>query len=253
MLFRSFCCFALVGALSCGAGISQAQMMQMTTPKFPMLMNKLVQQELKLSEEQNKKIQGKIKELMPEGSFMNRVEGGKGANVVAGGDESAPKVNFGVVIQGRGETGAATPPIALGNSGTFKLGEGGQFVLPDFKKIDAEVDRLLEQPQRDRLKQLSLQRTGLTALAQEQIAKEVGLDDEQKDMVKHIIEDQQKKTQEFFQNMIQAGGGFPQDKIAEHMKKQKEQTESDLAIVMTPDQKTKWEELLGTKFEFKSK
>ena len=66
MLLRSLRCLALVGALVCGTGISQAQMMmQMNTPKFPLLASKPVQQELKLTDEQTKKIQAKIKELMP--------------------------------------------------------------------------------------------------------------------------------------------------------------------------------------------
>ncbi|MFT3878810.1 MAG: hypothetical protein QM703_04010 [Gemmatales bacterium] len=253
MLLRSLCFAAIVGALVCGTSVSHAQFMQMATPKFPMLMSKPVQQELKLTDEQNKKIQAKIKELMPEGSPMiNRMET-KGGEKAAGGDDSAPKVNFGVVIQGRGQGGAASPPIVLGNPGNFKLGEGGSFAMPDFKKIDAEVEKLLEQPQRDRLRQLALQRTGMTAIAQEQVAKDIGLEDDQKEMVKHIMEDQQKKMQEYFQNMIAAGNGFSQEKIGEFTKKQREQTESDLSIILTPDQKTKWDELLGAKFDFKSR
>ncbi len=253
MLLRSLRYLALVGAVVCGTGISQAQMMmQMNTPKFPMLASKPVQQELKLTDEQTKKIQAKIKELMPEGSIMSRPEVKGGGGAAAGGDAAPPQVTYGVVIQGKSAGGAAAPPVVLG-SPNFKLGEGGQFTMPDFKKIDAEVDKLLEQPQRDRLKQLSLQRTGLTALAQEHVAKEVGLEDDQKELVKNIMEDQQKKTREFFQNMIGGGAGFSQDKAAEFMKKQKEQTESDLAIILSPDQKAKWDELLGPKFEFKAK
>ena len=231
-------------------------MMQMSTPKFPMLSSKPVQQELKLTDEQNKKIQAKIKELMPEGTFMSRpeIKGGGGGAAAGGGDAAPPQVNFGVVIKGGGPGGAAAPPVVFGGGGAnIKLGEGGQFTMPDFKKIDAEVDKLLEQPQRDRLKQLALQRTGLTALAQEQVAKDVGLEDDQKELVKHVMEDQQKKTQEFFQGLIGASGTFSQDKVGEFMKKQKEQTETDLAIILTPDQKAKWDELLGPKFEFKGK
>ncbi len=253
MLFRRFCLVAVVGALVCGTSISQAQFMQMATPKFPMLMNKPVQQELKLTDEQIKKIQIKVKELMPEGSaFMNRIEA-KGGDKAAGGDNSAPKVNFGVVIQGRSQGGAASPPLVLGNPGTFKLGEGGAINLPDFKKIDAEVEKLLEPQQRDRLKQLALQRTGMTAFAQDQVARDLGLEDDQKELVKHILEDQQKKMQDYFRTMIEAGNGFSQEKIGEFTKKQREQTESDLSIILTPDQKAKWEEMQGAKFDFKTK
>jgi hypothetical protein len=253
MLLRSLRFVALVSVILCGTSVSQAQFMQMATPKYPMLMNKAVQQELKLTDEQKNKIQAKVKELMPEGSpFMNRFEA-KGGDKAAGGDGSAPKVNFGVVIQGSGPGGAASPPIVLGNPGSIKLGEGGVLNMPDFKKIDAEVEKLLEQPQRDRLKQLALQRTGMVALAQEQVAKDVGLEDDQKELVKHILEDQQKKMQDYFRSMIEAGNGFSQEKIGEFTKKQREQTESDLSIILTPDQKAKWEQLLGAKFDFKGK
>src|SRR5258708_5663156 len=133
MLVRSLRYLALVGAFVCGTGISQAQMtMQMNTPKFPMLASKAVQQELKLTDEQTKKIQAKIKELMPEGSFMSRPDGKGGDGAAAGGDAAPPQVNFGVVIQGKAAGGASAPPIVLG-SPNFKLGEGGQFVMPDFK------------------------------------------------------------------------------------------------------------------------
>jgi hypothetical protein len=254
MMLRSLRYIALLGALVCGTGLSQAQMMmQMSTPKFPLLASKPVQQELKLTDEQTKKIQTKIKELMPEGSFMSRPEGKGGGDAAAGGDASPPQVSFGFVVPGKGAGGASAPPVVLGGGANFKVGEGGQFIMPDFKKIDAEVDKLLEQPQRDRLKQLSLQRTGLSALAQDQVAKEVGLEDDQKELVKNIMEVQQKKTREFFQNMIGAGAGFSQDKSTEFMKKQKEQTETDLAILLSPEQKAKWDELLGPKFEFKGK
>ncbi|HQR09180.1 MAG TPA: hypothetical protein PLN21_20330 [Gemmatales bacterium] len=253
MSFRLLQFVIPVIALVCGTSVSQAQFMQMATPKFPLLMNRMVQQELKLTDEQNKKIQAKVKELMPEGSpFVNRIET-KGGDKAASSDDSAPKVNFGVVIQGKGQGGAASPPVVLGNGANFKVGEGGSFTMPDFKKIDAEVEKLLEQPQRDRLKQLALQRTGMVALAQEQVARDVGLEDDQKDLVKHILEDQQKKMQEYFRTMIEAGTGFNQEKIGEFTKKQREQTESDLAIILTPDQKAKWDELLGAKFDFKGK
>lgn len=255
MFLRSIRLLALLGALCCFVSQASAQMMQMTMPRYPMLMSKPVQQELKLSEDQIKKIQAKIKELTPEGGMMgNRFEFGKKegdtAKNAGGGEAAPPTVSFGVVIKGEG--GAASPPIVLGgNGGNIKFSTPEGFPgLPDFKKIDAEVDKLLEQPQRNRLKQIALQRQGLSAIAQDDVAKEVGLEPEQRDIVKHIMEDQQKKTQEFIQQML-GEGSFQQDKMQTFIKKQREQTEQDLAIVMSPDQKAKWEEMNGPKFEFK--
>lgn len=257
MFLRAARLLALLGAFCCWTGLASAQMMQMAMPRYPMLLSKPVQQELKLTEEQNKKIQAKIKELTPEGSFSvarPETKAGSDADKGGAGEAAPPAVSFGVVIKGAGPGGAASPPIILGGGtgGNIKFSTGeGMPGMPDFKKIDEEVDKLLEQPQRDRLKQLVLQRQGLAALAEEKVAKELGLEPEQKDLVKQIMDDQRKKTQEFFQKMLSDGGGFQQDQVTTHMKKLREQTEQDLAIVMTPEQKSKWDEMLGPKFEYK--
>jgi DNA gyrase/topoisomerase IV subunit A len=212
-------------------------------PKYMMLYTKAVKDELKITAEQDKKIQAKIKELTPEGGMVFAPQGKEG------GSSEGPKVTMSFSFKSADGNGAASPPVAIDGS---KL--GALPGMPDFKKIDEEVNKLLEQPQRDRLKQLALQRQGLSALAQDDVAREVQLEAEQKEMVKHILDDQRKKTQEFFQEMMQNNGGqfnIDRTKVTEHMKKQREQTESDLAIVLSPEQKTKWEELQGPKFDFK--
>lgn len=232
LLLLALCC--------CWVSPSYAQMFQMnnTMPKYPLLMSKPVQKELKLTEEQIKKIDAKIKELTPEGSFM------KFDNKDAkDGEEGAPKIAFSFKLQGAGNA----PPIVGGNFDPSKMSIPG---LPDIKKIDEEVDKLLEQPQRDRLKQLVLQRQGISAIVQDSVAKDLGLEAEQKELIKQIMDDQKKKTQEVVQQML-ANGGFDQEKMRTEIKKLREQTDSDLALILTPDQQARWEELKGTKFEFK--
>lgn len=240
-------CRLLLGLLlSCTIGLldAQGQVFQMggpgggSMPKYTLLFGKSVQQELKLSEEQVKKIVAKVKELTPEGSFA-MPSAGKG-----GDDSGQPKVMMSFSF--KSSDGAASPPAGVAIDPSNMRIPG----MPDFKKIDEEVNKLLEQPQRDRLKQLALQRQGLSAITQEEVAKDLQLETEQKDLIKEIMTDQRKKTSEFFQDMM-ANGGIQQDKVAPFMKKQREQTENDLAIVLTPEQKTKWEELQGPKFEFK--
>lgn len=253
MLLRSVRLLALLGALCCWTAPVSAQSMQVSTPRYPMLFSKAVQQELKLTEEQNKKIQAKINELMPAGSFMSRPEPKSGGDVKAGGGEAAPPaVSFGVVIKGSGGA-AGSPPIVLGggSGGNIKFSPEGMPGLPDFRKIDEEVEKLLEPAQRTRLKQIALQRQGLSALGDEKTASELGLETEQKELVRQILDDQRKKTQEYFQKMLSEGGGIQQDQVTSFIKKQREQTEQDLAILLSPEQKTKWEELQGPKFDFK--
>lgn len=209
------------------------------SPKYPMLFSKAVREELKVTEEQNKKIQAKIKEHTPEGSMIRMPAEGKT------GEESGPKVMMSFSFK----SADGAPPVGGIALDPSKLGTMPG--MPDFKKIDDEVNKILDQPQRDRLRQIQLQRIGLSALGQEEVAKEVELEAEQKDMVKHILDDQQKKTQEHFQKMLANGGGIQQDQVASFMKKLREQTESDLAVILTPDQQAKWDQLKGPKFDKK--
>jgi hypothetical protein len=209
------------------------------SPKYPMLFSKAVRDELKVTEEQNKKIQAKIKEHTPEGSMIRMPAEGKT------GEESGPKVMMSFSFK----SADGAPPVGGIALDPSKMGTLPG--MPDFKKIDEEVNKILEQPQRDRLRQIQLQRVGLTSLGQDDVAKEVELEAEQKEMVIHILDDQRKKTQEHFQKMLADGGGIQQDQVASFMKKLREQTESDLAVILTPEQQTKWEQIKGPKFDKK--
>ncbi len=210
------------------------------SPKYPMLFSKAVREELKVTEEQNKKIQAKIKEHTPEGSMVRIPSDDK-----KGEEGGAPKVMMSFSFK----SADGAPPVGGIALDPSKMGTLPG--MPDFKKIDEEMNKILEQPQRDRLRQIQLQRIGLSSLGQEEVAREVGLEAEQKEMVKHILDDQQKKTQEHFQKMLADGGGIQQDQVASFMKKLREQTESDLAVILTPDQQAKWEQVKGPKFDKK--
>lgn len=214
---------------------------QGTMPKYPLLMSKAVQQELKISDEQNKKIQAKIKELTPEGSFMMPPVGPAGD-----GESGAPKVMMSFSF--KGTEGGAPPAGIVVNPDKLGAMPG----LPDFKKIDEEVNKLLEQPQRDRLKQLALQREGITAVAQEDTARVLDLDDDQKDLIKQALDHQSRKMQETVQKMM-ADGGIQQGQLGPLYRKLREQTEKDIQTILSPEQLKKWDELTGPRFDFKSR
>lgn len=213
---------------------------QGTMPKYPLLFSKSVQQELKISDEQIKKIQAKVKELMPQGSFMMP------PGVAAGnGEEGAPKVMMSFSFK----TADGAPPAGVVVN-PDKL--GALPGMPDYKKIDDEVNKLLEKPQRDRLKQLALQRQGISSVAQEETARELQLDDDQKDLIKQAVDHQAKKMQETIQKML-ADGAHQQGELGSIMKKLREQTEKDIQAILTPEQLKKWDELTGPKFDFKAR
>jgi len=145
-----------------------------------------------------------------------------------------------------GPDGGAQPP-----GGAVQI-DPSNFKMPDFKKIDEEVLKPLEEHQVNRLKQLHLQQQGLRALAQEKVANEVGLHQEQRELIKHIMEDQRKKTMDLVMQMRGEGGLSPQA-LGEEMKKQREAAEKDIALLLSDEQKEKWEKLTGPKFDFKGK
>jgi hypothetical protein len=222
---------------ACYPILAMAQLMQPGgapgyMPRFAVLLGKPVQTELKITPEQWKKIEAKIKELAPEGSSVRMPDYQAGKE----GDQSRVTMRFRFKSDNNGAIDPKTLPMMPN--------------LPDFKKIDEEVLKLLEPPQRDRLRQIVLQRTGLTALAQEDVAKEVELEPEQKEMIKHILEEQKKKTTEMLKQMI-AERKMDQESLQAHTKKQREQAETDIGLLLTPVQQSKWEELQGPRFEKK--
>jgi hypothetical protein len=212
--------------------------------QYPLLMSKPVQKELNLTPDQVKKIEAKIKELMPEGAMFK-----------PSGDAKAQKGD------GTGQSGftiLVAPPKV---SGVPPVGGGIQIDpsniripnMPDFKKIEEEVLKILEQPQRDRLKQLNLQQQGLSALANEKVANEAGLAEEQRELVKQILSENRKKMSEFFMQARGENGGITPDTVRDYMKKQRETTEKDIALLLSDEQKDHWEKMLGPKFDFKAR
>jgi hypothetical protein len=225
---------ALAGTAAAGA---QEMRLSMNAPKFPMLFNRNVQHELKVADDQMKKIRSKIDEMMPQGGGLQFGS--------AGGEGGDQKAGFSVVVAvkpGAGGVGAPGGGVVIGG-GDGKLFGG----LPDFKKIDEEVEKLLEPDQRKRLGQLSLQQQGLMALEQPKVADELGLHADQKELVKEAMDNHRAKTREF----VQQQGKLDSAKMQEFMKTQREKTESDLSILLSDEQKLKWEEMIGPKFDFK--
>jgi hypothetical protein len=176
-----------------GPANAQPVSMNMSNPQFLLLMNKAVQRELKLTEEQVKKIHAKIQELTPDGSPI--MLGGEGK-----GGEGGSNIK---IVVGAPKGGGAVPP-----GGVVQF-DPSTFRMPDFKKIDEEILKLLDPPQGDRLKQLNLQRQGMTALAQDKVAGEVGLHEEQRELLKHILEENRKKSMDLVMKLRGEGAISP--------------------------------------------
>jgi hypothetical protein len=97
----------------------------------------------------------------------------------------------------------------------------------------------LKEDQIKRLNQIMWQRGGLgTALRSEEVQTALKLDDKQKESIKTIQDDTQKKIRDL-------GQGADREKVAEIRKK----AADDTTAVLTDDQKKTWKDLQGAEFK----
>ena len=125
---------------------------------------------------------------------------------------------------------------------------GGDFTAmrPIIEKINVKYDDQLTAgltaDQNTRLKQLFIQYNGGGAIANQTVEKDLALTDDQKAKVKAAQEDN------FTKMTAQFSGGAPDP---DAMKKLQDDLGTALAKILTDDQKTKFQAMQGTKFEFK--
>lgn len=128
------------------------------------------------------------------------------------------------------------------------------------KKSDEMVNMILEPKQADRLNQLKIQRAGAGAFAMPDIQKKLGLTDDQKENVRKILEEARPQFdgQAFrgFQNFQNLSEEERQQAInkareeGEKIQQRFEKAKTDLIALLTADQKTTWEKVIGKKFDF---
>jgi Spy/CpxP family protein refolding chaperone len=90
--------------------------------------------------------------------------------------------------------------------------------------------------------QITLQRRGLGAAENPEVASALKLTDEQQDKIKTIQEDTRKEMQELFQ-------GGNREEARKKMAEIRKSTEEKLQSILTAEQKGKWKELTGEPFK----
>lgn len=116
------------------------------------------------------------------------------------------------------------------------------------KEIQGKVDGILDDQQKARLKELSVQARGPQALEDEEISAALKINDEQKKKLEEIREEGNTKMQEAFTS-ARAGGG-DQGKIREKMAAMRKELSDKALAVLTPEQKEQFEKLKGKEFKF---
>jgi Spy/CpxP family protein refolding chaperone len=170
-----------------------------------------VQKELKVTDEQKEKLTA----LREEGGGQRRGQGG-------GGGEGGNR-------RGRGEAPSEEQ-------------------MAEFRKRSEEqnkkVEAILTADQNKRLKEIVLQTRGAGALRDEQVAKSLGLTEDQVAALKTIGEESDKRMGE-----IRQSGGDDREARQKKMEELRADTEAESLAVLSDEQKTKFTEMKGAKFE----
>lgn len=116
------------------------------------------------------------------------------------------------------------------------------------KEIGDKVDKILNDKQKARLKQLSLQRRDADALNDAEVLAVLKFTDEQKKNLEAVREEAGKKQEEAT-NALLSGGGNQAEGRAKMMALRKETNEKVLAV-LTPAQREQFDKMKGEKFNF---
>jgi len=204
-----------------------------------------VQKELGLTEDQIASIKKLSDELRP----MGRGQGGRG--------EGQPRRGGG--NGARGQRGN-NPDVRLeGPAQYFVQAQGGRGQLSDeeraklreeaaarTKKEKEELAKILKPDQIKRLREIYIRQLGVAALNDEDVAKDLGISDEQKTKLTKVREEQGAAMREAFGA---AGGGGDREAARTKMTELRKSSEEKTLAVLTEDQKKKFEELKGKKFD----
>jgi Spy/CpxP family protein refolding chaperone len=130
----------------------------------------------------------------------------------------------------------------LAELGNLAREERQQKMREQTQAADKAVAEILQPEQQKLLKQIVLQQRGAQALSEPEVADALGLSAEQKEKLKTIRDEAQREMRELFQ-----GGNREeaQKKVADLRKA----TEEKAQEVLTPEQKTKWKEMVGEPFK----
>lgn len=126
------------------------------------------------------------------------------------------------------------------------------------KQLQAQLFDLLNESQAKRLKELGVQRRGLLALLDDELAEQLGLDAEQKRKIREAFKSQHSR----FVGALEAGKADTKNLTAQERKKQfqelvakaeeaRQAVEKEILDTLTAEQKARFEKLKGARFEFK--
>lgn len=114
------------------------------------------------------------------------------------------------------------------------------------EEVEKELAKVLRKQQLTRLKQIALQVEGLAALGRTEVAKQVGINEEQQRKIQEILREAAEKRRALFQQ------GPPADPQAtfQEMRKIREWVDEQISKLLTEQQRKRWQKLIGEPFKF---
>lgn len=211
---------SLAAALAVVVLVNSSAQAQFRGMRFPaslqnvfMLRSEEVQKELKLSEEQSKQLADVAMQLQQD-AF----------EIMSGLQDLTPQ-----------EQKEAMPEIMK------MIGEKGT-------EVQGKVDGLLDDAQKARVKELSLQARNAQALEDEEIIAALKITDDQKTKLTAIREEGNDAIQKAFEG-LRAGGG-DQGQIRKKMGELRKQLSDKALAVLTPEQLATFDKMKGPEFKF---
>jgi hypothetical protein len=125
-------------------------------------------------------------------------------------------------------------------------------MMQKFQEQEAkDLGGILSADQMKRLKQIHYQQIGAQAFNEKDVQEALGFTAEQKTQLQKIQDAQQNAMQDLMEEM--RGGGGPPDReaMATKFREHNEKYNKGRLAILTDDQKKKWEEMQGPKFNFK--
>ena len=114
-------------------------------------------------------------------------------------------------------------------------------------KMKEQLEEVLFPEQLERLQEINIQLQGIAALRNEDVAKELKITEAQKKELEEVQAGMMEKMREGMRELFTSGGG--REGMREKIEKMREDMEGDVLGVLTSDQKKKFEEMKGEKFE----
>ena len=112
-------------------------------------------------------------------------------------------------------------------------------------ELEKQLSQILNEQQMKRLKQIALQVEGYAALERPEVAERVGLTKEQRQKIRDILRQAAEKRREAFQQ-----GRSDRQAAFQRMREIRQWVDGEIEKLLTPEQKKKWQELIGEPFKF---